>query len=86
MFYFLTEIHVPLTEIHTLLTEVHVLLTEVHKDISLVINACCIALLRSILLFNLQIARHITPLSTWRGAGGEAERGWGEASFHLIHS
>ena len=33
-----------------------------------------------ILLFSFVVALHITPLSPWRGAGGEAGRGRCEAS------
>ena len=28
---------------------------------------------------SVKIARHITPLSPWRGVGGDAGSGWGEA-------
>ena len=33
-----------------------------------------------IVLFSFVVALHITPLSPWRGAGGEADRGGCEAS------
>ena len=28
-----------------------------------------------------KVTKHITPLSPWRGVGGEAERGWAEADW-----